>query len=192
MKILLIDNFDSFTYNLVHYLEIAGAEVFTIRNNQIPFDSIRAKEYQGVVISPGPKRPEDAGRLMELFVQVPEDLPILGICLGMQAIGLHFGMTLDKAPLPMHGKTSELFHCGKGLFHNLPTPTTVMRYHSLVLLPPLAAVLEVTASTQDGLIMAFKHQTHPIEGVQFHPESIGTHLGQIMITSWIDSISNPS
>jgi len=189
MKILLVDNFDSFTYNLLHYLEIAGAQVFTIRNDQIPFGKIESGAFHGIVISPGPKRPEDAGLLMELLAKVPLQIPILGICLGMQAIGIHFGMKLERAPLPIHGKTSEIQHDGQGLFSGLSSPTTVMRYHSLALQAPVSDDLVVTASTSDGIIMGISHRSRPIHGVQFHPESIGTQKGQQMMANWVNSVS---
>jgi len=188
MRILLVDNYDSFTYNLLHYLALSGAKVEVYRNDDIPFDLIRRGHYQGVVISPGPQRPEQAGLLMELVAIVPHQLPMLGICLGMQALGVYLGMNLDKAPLPVHGKTALVQHNGTGIYQEIPSPTRVMRYHSLLLYPPYHPEIEPTGYTGDNLLMSFRHLTRPWEAVQFHPESIGTAHGVKMISNWVSEV----
>jgi anthranilate synthase/aminodeoxychorismate synthase-like glutamine amidotransferase len=191
MRILLIDNFDSFTYNLEHYLLQQGVEVATFRCDQIPFSQIEKNVYQGLVLSPGPGRPEDSGQLMEVFQLT--HLPILGICLGMQAMGIATGCNLIHAPLPVHGKTSEVFHECLGVFRGLPSPTQTMRYHSLVLDTNTLdrQQWQVSAWTYDNLLMGIIHRDHRWEGVQFHPESIGTIQGLKMINNWIFSLRNP-
>ncbi len=182
-SILLIDNYDSFTYNLVHYLRLAGAEVTVVRNSNIP--TISFADHDGIVISPGPGRPENAGQLMNFINAIPLHMPVLGICLGMQAIGLSLSIPLVHAPLPMHGKTSLINHNQKGIFTDIKSPTQVMRYHSLILENKLRDDMEAIAYSDDGILMAIKHKDRPWVGVQFHPESIGTDYGQQMISNWV-------
>lgn len=189
MRILLIDNYDSFTYNLLHYLALNSAEVDVYRNDSIPFNRLDEGYYQGVVISPGPQRPEQAGALMTMVSSLPDDLPVLGICLGMQAMGLHLGMNLDRAPIPVHGKTALIHHDGKGIYQDILSPTVVMRYHSLLLYPPLHDDIETSGYTDDQLLMSFRHKWRPWEAVQFHPESIGTPEGVKMISNWMALVS---
>lgn len=189
MRILLIDNFDSFTYNLLHYLALNFAEVDVYRNDSIPFTLLDKGYYRGLVISPGPQRPEQAGQLMTLVSSLPKQLPVLGICLGMQALGLYLGMTLKKAPTPVHGKTALVYHDGKGIYQDISTPTEVMRYHSLLLYPPYHGDIEPSGYTDDQLLMSFRHKWRPWEAVQFHPESIGTPMGIKMISNWMAFVS---
>lgn len=189
MRILLIDNYDSFTYNLLHYLALKSAEVDVFRNDSIPFARLEEGDYHGVVISPGPQRPEQAGQLMTLISLLKEDLPVLGICLGMQAMGLHLGMKLDKAPIPVHGKTTLIYHDGRGIYQDISSPTEVMRYHSLLLYPPYHDDIKPSGYTNDQLLMSFRLKSRPWEAVQFHPESIGTPEGIRMISNWMTSVS---
>lgn len=189
-KVLLIDNFDSFTYNLEHYLLMQEIEVDTYRCDEIPLNHVE-KNYNGVVISPGPGRPEDAGKLMEalkLFISYTS-LPVLGICLGMQAMGLHHGFEIIKAPIPVHGKTSTIVHDEKCIFANIPSPVEIMRYHSLILHRIDLNLVDISATTAiDHLPMAIRFKHLPWEGVQFHPESILTQYGLEMIKNWVDRI----
>ncbi len=185
-KILLIDNYDSFTYNVVHSLSspTVGAEVDTIRNDRISIDEIRSrvkqKIYSAIVISPGPGRPSDSGVSIELITEigVKEQMPILGICLGHQAIGEVFGGDVILAPTPIHGKPTQIYHQDKGIFKGLPQPFRTTRYHSLIVdRSTLPDELLVTAWTEDDLIMGLQHKKYPwIQGVQFHPESILTEV----------------
>jgi anthranilate synthase/aminodeoxychorismate synthase-like glutamine amidotransferase len=188
MKILLIDNFDSFTYNLEHYLIIAGLEVSTYRNTEIPFDEILAGKlfFDGIVISPGPMRPSDHPGMLRAIDEFIGKIPILGVCLGMQAIGEYFGWKLKHAPAPRHGKTSWITHNQSGIFEALPSPLEVMRYHSLVLESEDNSHLEVISTTlQDQLIMAISHTELKVTGIQFHPESILTPSGQLILNNWV-------
>ena len=184
--ILVIDNYDSFTYNLVHYLNELGAETLVYRNDALSVDEALGLKPQGVLLSPGPCTPNEAGICLALLEAAPNDLPILGVCLGHQAIGQAYGGDVVRAKQVMHGKTSPMFHEGKGIFAGLPNPFTATRYHSLSVekstLPP---VLEVTAWTEDGEIMGFQHRHRPIEGVQFHPESIATEGGHAMLANFL-------
>ena len=184
--ILVIDNYDSFTYNLVHYLNELGAETLVYRNDALSVDEALGLKPQGVLLSPGPCTPNEAGICLALLEAAPNDLPILGVCLGHQAIGQAYGGDVVRAKQVMHGKTSPMFHEGKGIFAGLPNPFTATRYHSLSVekstLPP---VLEVTAWTEDGEIMGFQHRTRPIQGVQFHPESIATEGGHAMLANFL-------
>ena len=191
MKILLIDNFDSFTYNLEHYLLQQGVDVETARCDQIPFNQIKAYTFQGIVLSPGPGRPQDSGSLMEIMNFT--EIPMLGICLGMQAMGIATGCDLIHAPLPVHGKTSDIIHEGIGVFSGIPSPTAVMRYHSLILDRQTLDTNQwrSTALTSDGLLMGILHRKYRWEGVQFHPESIGTIQGLKMINNWVFGLRNP-
>jgi anthranilate synthase/aminodeoxychorismate synthase-like glutamine amidotransferase len=186
MQLLVIDNYDSFTYNLYDYLSQSGAACTVLRNDEFSVEQLTSfRQYDGVVLSPGPKRPSDAGLLLPLVAHLHQQLPILGICLGMQAIGEYFGARLIRAELPMHGKVSKVNHLQQGLFENIEQPTAVMRYHSLILenLPP---ELEATAWTTTGEIMALKHRYYALEGVQFHPESVLTDRGLQMISNWLE------
>ena len=184
--ILVIDNYDSFTYNLVHYLNELGAETLVYRNDALSVDEALGLKPQGVLLSPGPCTPNEAGICLALLESAPNDLPILGVCLGHQAIGQAYGGDVVRAKQVMHGKTSPMFHEGKGIFAGLPNPFTATRYHSLSVekstLPP---VLEVTAWTEDGEIMGFQHRHRPIQGVQFHPESIATEGGHAMLANFL-------
>lgn len=185
--ILVIDNYDSFTYNLVHYLNELGAETAVWRNDALTVDQALGLKPEGVLLSPGPCTPNEAGICLGLIAQAPADLPILGVCLGHQAIGQAFGGDVVRAKQVMHGKTSAITHSGRGIFKNLPIPFTATRYHSLsVAKDTLPAELEVTAWADDGEIMGFQHRTRQIHGVQFHPESIATEGGHDMLANFLD------
>jgi anthranilate synthase component 2 len=194
--ILVIDNYDSFTYNLVQYLgeigrEIAiAADLQVYRNDKIDLATIKRLKPDGIVISPGPGRPEDAGISLELIKELGENFPILGVCLGHQSIGQVFGGKVVSAPLLMHGKTSEIYHQGVGVFAGLKNPFTATRYHSLVIeRETIPEVLEITAWVEDGTIMGVQHRQYPhIQGVQFHPESILTHCGQQLLRNFVNSL----
>jgi anthranilate synthase component 2 len=186
--ILLIDNYDSFTYNLYQFLSELGASVEVVRNDETSVHDIRSRlaEIEAVVISPGPCTPTEAGISIDLIRQLGGQRPILGVCLGHQAIGAAYGGDVVRAPEVMHGKTSPIHHAGKGVFAGLPSPFTATRYHSLIVerstLPP---VLEVTAETADGIIMGLRHRELAVEGVQFHPESILTDVGKRLLANFI-------
>jgi anthranilate synthase component 2 len=184
--ILVIDNYDSFTYNLVHYLNELGAETLVHRNDAIGVQEALGLRPQGVLLSPGPKTPDDAGICLALLAAAPADLPIFGVCLGHQAIGQAYGGEVVRAKALMHGKTSQIHHAGKGVFAGLKNPFTATRYHSLSVekdvLPP---DLEVTAWTEDGEIMGVQHRTRPVHGVQFHPESIATECGHELLANFL-------
>ncbi|TMU86908.1 aminodeoxychorismate/anthranilate synthase component II [Bacillus sp. BHET2] len=185
--ILLIDNYDSFTYNLYQYIEELGEEVIVRRNDAITLDEIKALNPSGIILSPGPGKPENAGICTSVIQNLHKSVPILGVCLGHQAIGAAFGATIEIAGNVMHGKTSLIKHNGSGVFEYLPQPLEVMRYHSLVikkgtLQPPLETV---ALSMDDGEIMAIKHMKSPLYGVQFHPESIGTKTGKKIIQNFL-------
>jgi anthranilate synthase component 2 len=185
---LLIDNYDSFTYNLVHYLGELGAEVVVKRNDVIPVEDALAMRPQGIVISPGPCDPDRSGICLELIERAAERLPILGVCLGHQAIGQAFGGRVVRAPVPMHGKVSQIHHDGTGVLRGLPNPFTATRYHSLIVeRESLPSCLEVTAECDDGLIMGLAHRRRPIHGVQFHPESIATEHGHDVLRNFLDA-----
>ncbi|UZQ53448.1 aminodeoxychorismate/anthranilate synthase component II [Trichothermofontia sichuanensis B231] len=194
--ILVIDNYDSFTYNLVQYLGELGAElpvaaeVPVFRNDQISLAEIQAMQPDGVVISPGPGRPEDAGISLDLIKELGPTLPILGVCLGHQSIGQAFGGKIVSAPTLMHGKTSQITHADTGVFRGLPQPFTATRYHSLVIdRPSCPADLEITAWIEDGTIMGIRHRTWPhLQGVQFHPESILTQAGKSLLRNFLTAI----
>jgi anthranilate synthase component 2 len=186
--VLVIDNYDSFTYNLVQYLGELGATVRVLRNDAESVDAIGQIGADHIVISPGPGRPEDAGVTMEVIRALGSKTPILGVCLGHQAIGAVFGGSVVRAPVPMHGKTSTIEHNGRGVFSGLTAPFVASRYHSLVVAEDgLPGDLEVTARTQeDGLIMGLRHRSWPIQGVQFHPESILTGEGRHMLRNFLE------
>jgi len=184
--ILVIDNYDSFTYNLVQYLGELGAELRVVRNDAVDADGVAALAPEGIVISPGPGTPDDAGVSLSLIRQLGERTPILGVCLGHQAIGQAFGGTVARAKAQMHGKTSDIRHDGRGVFAGLSNPLTATRYHSLVILPhTVPADLEVTAWAEDGEIMGVRHRRWPVEGVQFHPESILTVEGKRLLGNFL-------
>jgi anthranilate synthase component II len=188
LRVLVIDNYDSFVYNLVQELGELGAEPVVHRNDAIDVDGIRAASPDAILISPGPGRPEDAGISLEVIEQLGADYPILGVCLGHQSIGQAYGGDVVSAPTLMHGKTSAVHHTGVGVFAGLPEPFIATRYHSLVVEPAsLPDVLEVTATTDDGVIMGFRHRELPVEGVQFHPESILTPSGPALLANFLAS-----
>ena len=185
--ILVVDNYDSFTYNLVHYLNELGAETLVHRNDALTAREALDLKPEGVLLSPGPCTPNEAGICLDLLAQSPEDLPILGVCLGHQAIGQAFGGEVVRAATLMHGKTSLIHHTGQGVFKGVKSPFTGTRYHSLsVRRDTLPEVLEVTAWTDDGEIMGVQHKTRPIHGVQFHPESIATEHGHDLLGNFLD------
>jgi anthranilate synthase component 2 len=185
--ILVIDNYDSFTYNLVHYLNELGAETHVVRNDAISVREALGLGPQGVLLSPGPKTPNEAGICLSLVAEAPAELPIFGVCLGHQTIGQVYGGEVIHAKALMHGKTSPIHHSGKGVFAGLKNPFTATRYHSLsVRREDLPADLEVTAWTDDGEIMGVQHRIRPVFGVQFHPESIATECGHELLANFLD------
>ena len=184
--ILVVDNYDSFTYNLVHLIGRHGIDLRVIRNDEMTVAEVEALRPDGILISPGPGRPADAGISKALIEQLGDRIPILGVCLGHQAIGEVFGATVTYAPELMHGKTSDVLHHDGGVFAGAPSPMTATRYHSLTLAPDtIPDQLEVTARTPDGTIMGVRHRTLPIEGVQFHPESVLTEHGPLLVDNWL-------
>ena len=188
LHILLLDNYDSFTYNLYQYLCQLGAEVEVVRNDEIGPDEVAERAPDGIVISPGPSRPEKAGITLEVIRRFGPTTPILGVCLGHQAIGLAYGAAVVTVE-PVHGKRSAVDHRGQGVFDGLATPVEAGRYHSLaVAREGLPDVLEVTATSPDGLIMGLRHRQHPVQGIQFHPESILTPDGMTLLANWLTSL----
>jgi anthranilate synthase/aminodeoxychorismate synthase-like glutamine amidotransferase len=185
--ILVIDNYDSFTYNLVQYLGELGTQPLVRRNNEVTLAEIATLQPQGIVISPGPGRPEQAGITLEVIKKFGPRVPLLGVCLGHQAIGMAFGGSVVRAIAPMHGKTSTISHDGRGVFAGIASPFTVARYHSLVVQKEgLPDELEISAQTEDdGTIMAVRHREFPIHGVQFHPESIMTREGHHLLRNFL-------
>jgi len=184
---LLIDNYDSFTYNLLHYLGELGAEVEVQRNDAISAEQAVNGGYDGIVLSPGPCDPDQAGICLDVVAKAADDLPIFGVCLGHQTIGQHFGGTVVRSPVPMHGKVSEITHTDRGVFHGLPSPLTCTRYHSLMVSRAgFPDCLEITAESADGVIQGLMHKTRPIFGVQFHPESIASEHGHDILKNFID------
>ncbi|MFZ0964425.1 MAG: aminodeoxychorismate/anthranilate synthase component II [Terriglobia bacterium] len=184
--ILVIDNYDSFTYNLVQYLGELGADLQVVRNDQTTVEAIAKQAPERIVISPGPKTPSEAGICLDVITAFAGKIPILGVCLGHQAIGQAFGGRVIRAPHLMHGKTSEIQHDGKTIFAGLPNPFPATRYHSLIVeRGTLPACLEVSATTSDGLIMGLRHKEMKVEGVQFHPESILTHPGKQLLGNFL-------
>lgn len=185
-EVLVIDNYDSFTYNLYHYLGELGAEIEVHRNDQIGVEEVMARHPQGIVISPGPGYPDSAGICLELVEAAVGKLPILGVCLGHQAIGQAFGGKVVRADLPMHGKTSAVRHEGKGVFRDIPSPLVSTRYHSLVMeRESFPDALEITAETDGGVIMGLQHKSDPVFGVQFHPESIASEHGHALLHNFL-------
>ena len=187
--LLLLDNYDSFTYNIYQLFSDIGAQVEVVRSDKISIDGIRAKDYRGIIISPGPGIPQDAGISEEVIRQLDGEIPILGICLGHQAIGEVFGGRVVRAGEIVHGKASPIRHSGMGLYRDIPNPTEVARYHSLIIAREnLPDVLDVTSQLDDGTIMGVRHKTLPIEGIQFHPESILTPDGRAMMRNYLKDI----
>jgi para-aminobenzoate synthetase component 2 len=185
-RILVVDNYDSFVFNLVHYLAQLGAEVLVRRNDELTAHEPLELGVDGVLLSPGPGRPEDAGVCVELVREVGDQLPVLGVCLGHQAIAVAFGGTVERAPELLHGKTSQVRHVGAGVLAGLPDPFTATRYHSLAVVEEsLPAELEVTARTDGGVVMGLRHRDVPLEGVQFHPESVLTEGGHQLLANWL-------
>ena len=188
--LLLIDNYDSFTYNLYQYLSELGAEVMSVRNDKITLEDIEAMPLEGIVVSPGPCTPREAGVSNDVIRHFGKKLPILGVCLGHQCIGHTYGARVDRAGEIRHGKTSLIHHNGKGVLAGLPSPFEAIRYHSLVVYPDtLPDCLEVTAWTENGLIMGLRHKEYPVEGVQFHPESIMTPVGKPLLKNFLDRVA---
>ena len=187
--LLMIDNYDSFTYNLYQYLCELGAEVEVLRNDKISLEEITDMAPEGIIISPGPSTPLEAGISNDVIWHFGPNTPTLGVCLGHQCIGYVYGAKVDRADEIRHGKTSMIHHSGKGLLSGLPDPFEAIRYHSLVVYPEtLPDSLEVTAWTDDGLIMGLRHKEHPVEGVQFHPESIMTPQGKALLQNFLDRV----
>jgi anthranilate synthase/aminodeoxychorismate synthase-like glutamine amidotransferase len=185
--VTLIDNYDSFTFNLVHYLGVQGAEVTVWRNDAISVSEVMASKPDAIVLSPGPCTPNEAGICLDLVQAARETTPILGVCLGHQAIGAAFGGQVVRAPKLMHGKTSQVEHDGKTIFAGLASPMTCTRYHSLIVEEKdLPAELEISARTADGTIMGLRHREFPVEGVQFHPESVLTEDGKRLIQNFLE------
>ncbi len=186
--VLVIDNYDSFTYNLVQYLGELGATVIVRRNDEATIEQLRALSHDRVVISPGPGRPEQAGVSLEVISEFGPRMPLLGVCLGHQAIGLAFGGDVIRAPLPIHGKTSTVEHNSQGVFAGLSSAFQAGRYHSLVVdEKSMPGELEITARTrEDGLVMGLRHRTMPIHGVQFHPESVLTNEGRRILRNFLE------
>jgi anthranilate synthase/aminodeoxychorismate synthase-like glutamine amidotransferase len=187
--LLMIDNYDSFTYNLYQYLSELGAEVMTVRNDKINLEDIEAMSPEGIVISPGPCTPREAGISKDVIRHFGPELPVLGVCLGHQCVGEVYGAKVDRAGEIRHGKTSMIHHTGQGVLAGLPNPFEAIRYHSLVVYPEtLPDCLEVTAWTDNGLIMGLRHKEYPVEGVQFHPESIMTLVGHDLLRNFLDRV----
>ncbi|HQZ13748.1 MAG TPA: aminodeoxychorismate/anthranilate synthase component II [Devosia sp.] len=187
MRLLVIDNYDSFTYNLVHFLGELGADAIVRRNDKITLDEIAALAPDGIVLSPGPGTPDSAGVCLAVIERFAPTVPMLGVCLGHQAMGQAMGGDVIRAPELMHGKTSAISHTGKGLFRGLNSGFEATRYHSLIVKPEtLPPTLEVTASTADGLIMGLQHKQFPMHGVQFHPESIASENGHALLQNFIN------
>jgi anthranilate synthase component 2 len=184
--LLLVDNYDSFTYNLFHYLGELGAEVEVVRNDEITADQALTLRPEGIVLSPGPCTPNEAGICLEVIRKAAGRMPILGVCLGHQAIGQVYGGRIVRAPEPMHGKLSRVHHTGKSVFRGLNNDFLATRYHSLTIDPPsVPGSLEVTATSEDGVIQGVMHRTHPVHGVQFHPESIASENGHALLANFL-------
>lgn len=187
MHVLMIDNYDSFTYNLFHYLGELGADTEVVRNDKITLDEIAAKAPDAIVLSPGPCTPNEAGVCLPVISRFGATIPIFGVCLGLQSIGAAYGGEVVRAPVPMHGKVSRITHDGRGVFRGLNREFDATRYHSLVVeestLPP---DLSITARSDDGQIMGLQHRDHPVHGVQFHPESISSENGHAILQNFLD------
>jgi len=186
VAILLLDNYDSFTYNLLHYLSELGKEVKVIRNDAVSVKDVLAMKPEAIVISPGPGTPDESGICLALVKEAAGKIPVLGVCLGHQTIGQVFGGKVIRAAKPMHGKVSAISHTGKGVFKGLPSPFAATRYHSLIVeKSSLPSILEITAQTDDGIIMGLAHKAQKIHGVQFHPESIASEHGHQLLKNFI-------
>jgi para-aminobenzoate synthetase component 2 len=189
-RILVVDNYDSFVYNLVQYLQQLQAETIVLRNDEVTPDQVT--EYDGVLLSPGPGTPEEAGACVDIIKEMGGQVPIFGVCLGLQAIGVAYGGVVGRADELLHGKTSQVFHEGAGVLAGLPSPFTATRYHSLAIAEDTVPdVLQVTARTEAGVIMAARHRDLPVEGVQFHPESVLTEGGHRMLANWLEMCGDP-
>jgi anthranilate synthase/aminodeoxychorismate synthase-like glutamine amidotransferase len=189
--LLMIDNYDSFTYNLYQYLSELGANVVTVRNDRITLEEIEAMAPEGIIISPGPCTPREAGISKDVIRHFGPRLPTLGVCLGHQCVGEVYGAKVDRAGEIRHGKTSMVHHQGQGVLKGLPDPFEAIRYHSLVVYPETVPdCLEVTAWTENGLVMGLRHKEHPVEGVQFHPESIMTPVGKDLLRNFLDRVGH--
>jgi anthranilate synthase/aminodeoxychorismate synthase-like glutamine amidotransferase len=186
-KILMVDNYDSFTYNLVQFLGKLGADLVVFRNDHTRLEEVGELGPAGIVISPGPKAPRDAGLSKDIIAEFGPAIPILGVCLGHQCIGEVYGGVVDRAPYVMHGKTSLVHHDRRGVFAGLPTPMEAARYHSLAILEDgFPDCLEVSARTEDGMIMGVRHREYPVEGIQFHPESFMTPEGLFLLRNFLE------
>ncbi|MFI5734475.1 aminodeoxychorismate/anthranilate synthase component II [Kribbella sp. NPDC051587] len=189
-RILVVDNYDSFVYNLVQYLQQLQAETIVLRNDEVTPDQVTA--YDGVLLSPGPGTPEEAGACVDIVKEAGGEVPIFGVCLGLQAIGVAYGGVVGRADELLHGKTSQVFHEGAGVLSGLPSPFTATRYHSLAIeQDTVPDELQVTARTEAGVIMAARHRDLPVEGVQFHPESVLTEGGHRMLANWLEMCGDP-
>lgn len=186
--ILVIDNYDSFTFNLVQYLLELNEELTIVRNDEVTVEGIRKMKVDSILLSPGPGSPDTAGVCLDIVRELHKEIPILGVCLGQQTIAQAFGGSVRKGLKPMHGKVSRITHDGRGIFHNLPSPLNVARYHSLVV-EDLPACLEVTATTESGEIMGIRHKSFNVEGVQFHPEAILTEFGRDMLRNFFKGVT---
>ena len=192
MRILVIDNYDSFVYNLVQYLGHLGVDCDVRRNDQIDVAEVGRLDPAGVLLSPGPSTPQRAGICMDVITEWGGRLPIFGVCLGHQAFGAAYGATVTRAPELLHGKTSEVVHEGAGVLAGMPSPFTGTRYHSLAVVEStLPDEIEVTGRTASGVVMAMRHRTLPIEGVQFHPESVLTQSGHLLLANWLAACGYP-
>ncbi|HEY2674811.1 MAG TPA: aminodeoxychorismate/anthranilate synthase component II [Rugosimonospora sp.] len=192
MRILVVDNYDSFVYNLVQYLGQLGVDCEVRRNDEIDLAEVGRLDPAGVLLSPGPGTPQRAGICVPLVREYAGRLPILGVCLGHQAIGAAYGATVNRAPELLHGKTSEVHHRGDGVLAGLPDPFTATRYHSLAVVEStLPDEIEVTGRTESGVVMAMRHRSLPIEGVQFHPESVLTQYGHLLLANWLATCGYP-
>ena len=190
--VLVIDNYDSFTYNLVQYLGELGADTRVVRNDECTVAEVKAMHPAAIVMSPGPKTPEEAGICVEVARRLGADIPLLGVCLGHQAIGIAYGGAVIRAPHVMHGKVSSIHHTDAGVLRRLADPFDATRYHSLIIeRETMPAELECTGWTDEGLVMAVRHRSHPVEGVQFHPESIGTPLGHDILRNFLEQARVP-
>lgn len=187
MNVLVIDNYDSFTYNLVHYIGELGANVDVVRNDKITVDEVRKRAPDAIIVSPGPCTPNEAGICLELINALGPEIPMFGVCLGHQAMGQTYGASVVRAPSLMHGKVSAISHTGRGVFHGINGDFQATRYHSLTIAPEtLPAEMEVTARADDGVIMGAMHKTYPVHGVQFHPESIASEHGHLILRNFLE------